>query len=111
LDRVLGNLLANAIKYSRPGEPIVLAVRDEPPDCAVLEVRDRGVGIPAADLPRVFEWFTRAGNVGGATGTGIGLAVVRQIVEAHGGRVGVQSKEGSGTTFTVWLPRTPIGSG
>jgi signal transduction histidine kinase len=106
LDRVLGNLLSNAIKYSRPGSAIVLSLRPEAPDWAVLDVRDQGVGIPAADVPRIFERFARASNVGGAAGSGIGLAVVRQIVEAHGGRITVRSQEGLGSTFTVRLPRS-----
>jgi signal transduction histidine kinase len=106
LDRVLSNLLSNAIKYSRPGSAIVLSLRPEAPGWAVLDVRDQGVGIPAADVPRIFERFARASNVGSAAGSGIGLAVVRQIVEAHGGRITVRSQEGLGSTFTVRLPRS-----
>ena len=71
---------------------------------AVLTVHDDGVGIPAADLPHIFERFYRAGNAGRAWGSGIGLAGARQIVEQHGGTVTVESNEGEGATFTVRLP-------
>ena len=71
---------------------------------AVLQVRDRGVGIPVDDIPHVFERFRRASNVGGIQGTGIGLAISRMIVEQHDGSISVESVENSGTTFTVRLP-------
>jgi signal transduction histidine kinase len=72
---------------------------------AVLAVRDEGIGIPAADLPRVFERFYRASNAASQVrGTGLGLAGVRQIVEEHGGTIEVVSTEGRGSTFTVRLP-------
>ena len=68
-------------------------------------VRDHGLGIPAADLPRIFERFQRAGNVVGCIpGAGIGLISARQIVAQHGGTIGVQSVEGAGSSFTVRLP-------
>lgn len=67
-------------------------------------VRGQGVGIPAADLPKVFERFQRAGNVGGIRGTGIGLASSRQSVEQHGGTITVASQPGEGAAFTVRLP-------
>jgi signal transduction histidine kinase len=71
-------------------------------------VRDQGIGIPAADLPRVFERFHRAGNVAGRiAGAGIGLAAARQIVEQHGGTISVERREGAGSTFAVRLPLAP----
>ena len=71
----------------------------------MLTVRDEGVGIPAADLPHVFERYRRGSNVGNRTrGAGIGLAGVRQIVEQHGGTVSVESQEGRGSTFVIALP-------
>jgi len=71
----------------------------------VLVVQDEGLGIPVADVPHVFERFHRGGNVAGQIGgSGIGLAGVSQIVEQHGGTLGVQSDEGQGATFTVRLP-------
>jgi signal transduction histidine kinase len=117
LERVLGNLLSNAVKYSPQGGPITVAVARAPePErtWAVLTVRDRGLGIPARDLPRIFEHFHRAANVAGAIpGTGVGLAGARQIVEQHGGTISVESREGEGSTFTVRLPlaRDPAESG
>jgi PAS domain S-box-containing protein len=113
LERVLGNLLANAIKYSPDGGEVVLTLGDEEDATgtwAVLRVRDQGVGIPVKDLPRVFDRFYRGTNVAGKIpGSGIGLAGARQIVEQHGGTITVQSQEGMGSTFTVRLPRTAIG--
>ncbi len=108
LERVLANLLGNAVKYSPAGSEVRVTVGREgtPPDgWAVLRVRDQGIGIPAADQPRIFERFYRAANVAGQIqGTGIGLAGARQIVEQHGGTITVQSQEGAGSTFTVRLP-------
>jgi signal transduction histidine kinase len=108
LERVVLNLLTNAVKYSPDGGSIVLRLRLEPGpsgDWAVLSVRDSGIGIPAEDLPRVFERFYRASNVGEQMrGTGLGLAGAQQIVEQHGGEIGVTSEPGAGTTFTVRLP-------
>jgi signal transduction histidine kinase len=108
LGRVLENLLSNAIKYSPNGGDVVVTVTCEDRDggpLAVLAVMDQGLGVPAADLPRIFRRFQRARNVEGRIGgTGIGLASARQIVEQHGGSIGVASVEGAGSTFTVRLP-------
>lgn len=112
LERVVMNLLTNAVKYSPDGGDIELTVRPETvrPETgsgrwAVLEVRDAGIGIPAEDLPRIFERFYRASNVGDQLrGTGLGLAGARQIVEQHGGEISVSSEPGAGTTFAVRLP-------
>lgn len=107
LERVLGNLLSNAIKYSPNGGEITVSLRLEAGQ-AVLTVQDSGIGIPAADLPRVFERFERARNaVGRIGGSGIGLAASKQIVEQHGGTIAVESREGQGSAFTVRLPLTP----
>jgi signal transduction histidine kinase len=103
LERVLGNLLSNAIKYSPAGGDVVVTL-DREGEAAVLSVRDEGIGIPAADVPRLFERFQRAGNVSDIAGTGLGLATARQIVEQHGGTIGVSSIHGAGTTVTVRLP-------
>lgn len=107
LERVLDNLLANAIKYSPRGGVVTVEVRAEGDRDreAVCVVRDEGMGIPASDLPYIFEWFRRAGNVSGRiSGTGIGLASARQVVEQHGGTISVESEEGVGSAFTVRLP-------
>jgi PAS domain S-box-containing protein len=110
LERVLANLLSNALKYSPDGGEITVEIRrEETPteQWALLSVRDQGLGIPAHDLPHVFEAFHRAGNViGRVRGTGIGLTSAKQIVEQHGGTLTVSSIEGRGTTFTIRLPLT-----
>jgi signal transduction histidine kinase len=107
----LDNLLSNAIKYSPAGGPVLVTVAREQIDggaYAVLAVQDHGVGIPAADLSHIFERFHRASNVQGRiSGTGIGLASARQIVEQHGGDLTVRSTEGQGSVFTVLLPLAP----
>jgi signal transduction histidine kinase len=105
LRRVLNNLLSNAVKYSPGGGEVVVRVSAEP-DWTTVMVEDHGLGIPAADLPHVFEPFHRGRNaVRSIGGAGIGLASVRQIVEAHGGSVEVSSQVGEGSTFSVRLPR------
>ncbi|MFN8592779.1 MAG: PAS domain S-box protein [Thermomicrobiales bacterium] len=107
LERVLANLLANAIKYSPHGGAITVSVdqdRSGPVPVAVLAVSDEGVGIPAADLPLVFARFRRARNVTSIAGTGIGLAGAKRIIDLHGGTINVASTEGCGSTFTVRLP-------
>ncbi len=108
LRRVLDNLLGNAVKYSPSGGTVTVRVAEEMRPggtWAVVSVSDPGIGIPAADLPYIFEAGRRGGNVTGRIGgTGIGLAGVRRIVEQHGGMVRAMSDEGQGSTFTVALP-------
>jgi signal transduction histidine kinase len=107
--RVLVNLLTNALKYSAPTAPVRVRVSGERADWARLEVVDEGIGIPARDLPWVFQPFYRGANAAGqAAGSGIGLASVRAIVDRHGGSVGIASVEGQGTTVTAWLPLSPL---
>jgi signal transduction histidine kinase len=111
LERVLGNLLSNAAKYSPAGSTITVTVAREEAatgPVAVLAVTDQGIGIPAADLPYIFDWYRRAGNVTQEiSGAGIGLASVRQIVRHHHGTIHVASTEGAGSTFTIRLPLAP----
>ncbi|MDQ2743207.1 MAG: ATP-binding protein [Chloroflexota bacterium] len=108
LARVLGNLLTNAVKYSSAGSEIRVTLSHEMVQgqaWACVAVRDHGLGIPTKDVPYIFDWFYRAGNVPGTTsGTGIGLAGAREIVARHGGTIEVESQEGIGSTFTVRLP-------
>lgn len=113
LERVLTNLLTNATKYSPEGGDVILTIRREETPAgpmAVLQVRDHGIGIPPADLPRIFERFYRATNVSGRPGSGIGLAGVRDIVRQHGGTIEVESEEHRGTLFSVRLPLDPPAS-
>jgi signal transduction histidine kinase len=103
LGPILTNLLSNAVKYSTPGEPVDFIVTRRGVD-AELVVRDTGCGIPAADQPRLFTAFHRAGNVAHISGSGLGLVIVQRCVELHGGSIQCLSEEGKGTTFTVTLP-------
>jgi signal transduction histidine kinase len=112
LQHILNNLLSNAVKYSPPGSEVTLSLarREEQ---AVIEIRDRGIGIPLEDQPRMFESFHRASNVENRPGTGLGLAIVKKSVELHGGEISLSSAVGSGTRFTVMLPlrsvKQPVG--
>jgi signal transduction histidine kinase len=104
LSRVLSNLLDNAIKYSPAGGDILVELRRDAGH-AVISVADHGIGIPSTELDRVFERFERGSNVGERiSGTGIGLASARHIIESHGGSIEVNSEEGAGATFIVRLP-------
>ena len=102
IGRVLGNLLSNAVKFSEGGDVRVDVARED--GWAVVRVSDEGVGIPVDELERVFARFRRGSNAAGVAGTGIGLAGAREIVEQHGGTIGVESALGEGATFTVRLP-------
>jgi PAS domain S-box-containing protein len=107
LERVMVNLATNAVKYSPAGgrvEFMLHRVVTNAGEYAELSVQDQGIGIPCEDLPRVFERFYRARNVGAIEGTGLGLAGVRQIVEQLGGSISVASEEYRGTKFTIRLP-------
>lgn len=108
LERVVGNLLSNAIKYSPDGGQIdvrVYTAVDTAGDWAVVEVEDHGIGIASADVERLFGWYFRAERVAQEfPGTGIGLAGAAQIVRLHGGRITVDSVEGTGSTFKIFVP-------
>jgi signal transduction histidine kinase len=103
LRHILVNLLGNAIKYSPLGGKVCfeLIAREQ---AVIFRVQDWGIGIPAEDQKRLFEPFHRANNVGIIPGNGLGLAIVQRCVEAHGGRISVQSEVGLGTAFTVTFP-------
>lgn len=109
--QVVSNLLTNAIRYNREGGHVRLTLEERGAD-AVLTVTDSGVGIPEEDLHRVFDRFyrgdpARSGKCGGA---GLGLAISRAVVEAHGGTITCESVRREGSTFTVRLPRNPVES-
>ncbi|HVE41516.1 MAG TPA: ATP-binding protein [Planctomycetota bacterium] len=104
-EKIVLNLLSNAFKFTFEGK-IRVSLRAEGAD-AQLDVRDTGVGIPAAELPRIFERFHRVEGTRARTheGTGIGLALVQELVHLHQGTIAVESQEGKGTTFRVRIPR------
>jgi signal transduction histidine kinase len=103
IEQVVANLVSNAIKYGQ-GSPIDISLH-EVHGKAMLAVRDRGPGIAEQDQQRIFERFQQAlGTPGKRSGFGIGLWLVRSLVEAHGGSVAVHSRPGEGATFTVSLP-------
>ena len=98
------NLLVNALKFTRPGDTIeVRAIEDG--QGVTVEVADTGPGIPEEELPHIFEELYRGQRARGTSGSGLGLALVRTIVERHGGRVTVRSREREGTVFTLHLPQ------
>jgi PAS domain S-box-containing protein len=108
LERVFGNLLGNAVKYTPQGGEIRLEVDRSGQAEACAAVIDQGIGIPEAEQANIFERYRRASNVlGRFPGEGIGLAGVRQVVEQHGGTISVISRQGEGSTFSVRLPLTP----
>lgn len=108
--RVVSNLLDNALKFSPAGSTVTVRAQEED-GLATLIVSDQGPGIPAQDLPRVFERFYKGDPSRASEGVGLGLAIVKHLVRAHGGAVEVSSEPGSGATFTVKLPRVFVGAG
>ena len=107
IEEVLHNLLSNAVKYSPQGGPIQLRITRSATE-AILEVEDQGIGIPAQAQARLFDPFYRAPNAGTrAGGFGLGLHIVGEIVQRHGGRIEVTSTENVGSTFRVVLALTP----
>jgi PAS domain S-box-containing protein len=105
LHHILTNLLSNAIKYSPDGGTVTfeLCCQDEE---VIFEVQDAGIGIPVVDRQQIFEAFYRGSNVDAIPGSGLGLSIVKTLVEIHGGRIAVESNVGAGTKFTVVLPNT-----
>ena len=103
--QIISNLVSNAVKYSPNDTPIEITLAYQAA-MLVLSVRDQGIGIPAADLKRLFEPFHRADNVGTIAGTGLGLTIAKESVELHAGTIAVESQVGIGTTFTVRIPLT-----
>lgn len=104
MSHVLVNLLSNAFKFSKSDPRLVIRFGDQE---LLIEVIDNGIGIPASDLPSLFQTFFRARNTTAIPGTGLGLVIVRQYVELHGGTLTVRSQEHVGTTFTIALPYRP----
>jgi signal transduction histidine kinase len=101
--QILANLLSNAIKFTERGK-VEVRLRAEEDGVVVIDVCDSGVGIPAEEQAVIFEPFRRGSRAGTVGGVGIGLALSRQLAEAMGGTVGVSSRIGQGSTFSVTLP-------
>jgi two-component system NtrC family sensor kinase len=103
--QLLNNLLTNSIKYSESGTSIAISLKENE-DQIILHLSDEGFGIPASDLPYIFDKFYRSGNIIGTEipGSGLGLAIVKSIVESHQGRIWVDSTVGKGSTFTIVFP-------
>jgi signal transduction histidine kinase len=107
LSQVVVNLVTNAIRYNAPGGTVLVRTISQP-QCILLTVSDTGQGIASDDIPHLFERFYRADKArsGNMTGAGLGLAITREIVEAHGGKIKVTSELGNGSVFTVSFPNS-----
>jgi two-component system phosphate regulon sensor histidine kinase PhoR len=104
LEQVLVNLIHNAVKFTKPGGEVILeavAVTSE----VRFAVQDTGIGIPADDVPRIFERFYRVDKSRTGSGTGLGLSIAKHILEAHKGRIWAESVEGRGSTFYFTIPQ------
>lgn len=106
LFQAFSNLLSNAIKYSPDTGGITISTTTESGQI-IVAIRDRGIGIPEKDRERLFEQYFRGSNVSEIVGTGVGLYLVKTVVDLHGGDIAVESQEGKGSTFTVRLPASP----
>jgi signal transduction histidine kinase len=103
LSQAFSNLLSNAVKYS-PGDGRITVGAAIDGDHVAVTVADQGIGIPAHDVGRLFERYYRGSNVSGVVGTGVGLYLVKIVVDLHGGSIAVDSREGDGSRFTIRLP-------
>jgi signal transduction histidine kinase len=108
--RALGNVLSNAFKYSPGGGSVALCTLAGEVDGAPavgVRITDQGIGMSEAQVARVFERFYRADPSGNIPGTGLGMSLVKEIMDLHGGRADVRSAPGQGTTVTLWFPQAP----
>jgi heavy metal sensor kinase len=107
IQRMIANLIDNALKYTGRGGAVEVSLAEEAGGKKVIRVKDSGIGISATDLPRIFERFYRGDPSRSPAGTGLGLSLARAITRAHGGEITVASLPGEGSTFTVTLPKSP----
>jgi two-component system, OmpR family, sensor histidine kinase VicK len=110
MEQILQNLVSNAIKYSPEGGEVRILINDEPEtDSVLIGVRDRGTGIPESAMNKLFKPYRRIHNpkTQSVKGTGIGLFLVKNLVEAHAGTIWVDSELGKGTTFWFRIPKSP----
>jgi len=105
LEEVIINLLSNAMKYSGSKKEVKLDVRQKHNEL-FISVQDKGIGIPTQDCDKIFERFYRSQGAFQVKGMGLGLTLVKHVVEAHSGRIEVRSRVGKGSTFTIRLPLT-----
>jgi signal transduction histidine kinase len=110
LFRAISNLVVNAVNYTQAGEVRVMTHHDPNAATVIVEVTDTGIGIAPEDMPYLFERFYRGRSVGSSSipGTGLGLALVKEIVEKHQGRIEVKSVLGEGSTFRIVLPTKTV---
>jgi two-component system sensor histidine kinase BaeS len=104
LQQLAGNLIDNAVKFTPSGGKVTVSL-SETRDNVVFKVADSGVGIANGDLPKIYDRFYRAERSRGTPGSGLGLSLVRAVVTFYGGDIDCKSKPGSGTVFTVTLPK------
>ena len=109
LQQIVSNLVANSLKFSPGRTPVEVKVQGDGEQVA-FSVVDQGIGIPEADIPKLFEPFHRAANARGVVGSGLGLSIVKQLVERIGGTIDFSSVVGQGTTFTVAIPTANAGA-
>ena len=105
--KIIINLLSNAVKYSPQSSIVKLILTDEIQQI-IIKIADQGIGIPLSEQPHLFEIFHRASNVGNVSGTGLGMAIVKEAVDLHGGTISFESKEGVGTMFTICIPKKQL---
>ena len=108
MERVLDNLIGNAFRYSSADAPVTVRIDSNEIE-TVVTVTDRGVGIPADALPKLFQRFSRVTTNSAIKGLGLGLYNSRRIIEGHGGRIWTQSELGVGSTFAFALPTARVG--
>jgi signal transduction histidine kinase len=105
--QAIRNILSNAYKYSPDGGPVTIGILDDSSGTTPrigIRVADRGIGMTPAQAARVCERFYRADSSGSIPGTGLGMSIVKEIIEMHGGQTAIESRPGAGTTVTLWLP-------
>ncbi len=105
VERIVENLVANAVKYRRPGTRVLVTVRADGNDSAVIAVDDEGPGVAHGDETMIFELFSRSPRTADVPGAGVGLALVAQFTALHDGQAWVENRDGGGASFRVRLPR------